>query len=292
MKKAAPPPAISDAELHLAICDAVARLGKPTSPVELRRALPKPYQRPLAEITRLLAELARRGKLFAVKDSKGFRYADRDPAPMVAAAIQAALRGGPLDDRQLAAQVKRALPALDKLVPTVLSAEVARGAVRVHPKAVKQKPRYGLEPPDPTPFLAKALKEIAAVAKQLGPSGVTTAAIHAALGRALGLDRDGGRPPMPERETDDAAVRAALHELASREPPGALLSVRDLRGLLALDKPRFDGAVLRLAGAGEIVLHHHDFPTSLPEGERERLVRDAHDVHYVGVALRPDGGRS
>jgi 2'-5' RNA ligase len=92
---------------------------------------------------------------------------------------------------------------------------------------------------------------------------------------------------------DDDAVRDGLRKLASREPPGALLSVRSLRSLLpSLDKPRFDGALLRLSQEGEIVLHHHDFPSSLSPAERDELVRDEQGVHYVGVAFHPHGRRA
>lgn len=283
-KAAAAQPAISEADLRLALRDTVARLGKPTAPAELRKALPKPYQRPPAEMTRLLADLAREGSLVAVKDGKGFRYADRDPATVLAPAIQGALRDGPLAKKDLEARIKRAAPGFDKMLAAVLTAEIARGAVREHPKAGKQPLRYGLEPPDPTPFLAKAVKDLQALAKKLAPNGVTAASIHAALGRALGLAE---RAPAG----DDDAVLAALRELASREPPGALLSVRALRAITPLDRARFDGTVLRLSRAGKLMLHHHDFPASLSEPERAELVKDEHGVHYVGVAPREDGGR-
>lgn len=286
MKKAAPAPAVSDADLRLALRDAVARLGKPASPAELRKALPKPYQRAVAELTRHLAELARDGGLFAVKDGKGFRYSDRDPASVLAPVIRSALREGPLSKKELEARIERASPGFDKIWPNVLAAEVARGAVREHPKAGKQPLRYGLEPPDPTPFLAKAVKELQALAKKLAPHGVTPGAIHAALGRALGVER-----AREDGAADEGAVLAALRELASREPPGALLSVRGLRALAPLDKARFDGAVLRLSRAGKVTLHHHDFPSSLPDAERAALIVDEHGVHYVGVAPREDGGR-
>jgi hypothetical protein len=33
-------------------------------------------------------------------------------------------------------------------------------------------------------------------------------------------------------------------------------------------------------------LHHHDHAASLPESERNLLIRDASGTHYVGIALR------
>ncbi|MDC3988700.1 hypothetical protein [Polyangium jinanense] len=85
---------------------------------------------------------------------------------------------------------------------------------------------------------------------------------------------------------DDEAVLSALRKLASREPPGSLLSVRTLRTMQKLPAPRFDAAVLRLSRAGKVILHHHDFPTSLPEVERAMLVQDEHGTHYIGIAPR------
>lgn len=275
---------VRPAELRLAVHDAVVRLGAPTSPAELRKALPKLYQRPAAELTGVLDALAREGRLFAVKAGKASKYTDRDPASVLPPAIQAALRDGPLDKKQLAARVERAVPGFGGAFAEILVAQIARGAVREHPKAGKTSARLGLDPPDPTPFLAKVVKDLKALTKQLAPSGVTPNAIYAALGRALGLER------ATDPVADETEVRVALRELSSREPPGALLSVRGLRALTSLDKPRFDGAVLRLARDGELTLHHHDFPASLPEVERAALVQDAHGVHYVGVALREGGG--
>jgi len=280
-KVATPAGGPSDADLRLALRDALARLAKPTSATELRRALPKPYQRPAAELVGLLDALVRDRALFTFREGKTSRYTLLDPEQTVEQAALAALRGGPLTKKDLTARVKRAAPGFEKLLPVVVADLLARGAVREHPKAGSKHPaRYGLEPPDPAPFLAKALEELQAVQKKLAPHGVTPTALHAALGRALGVTQAGG-----DRGLDDEThVLAALGELASREPPGALLSVRSLRAMRPLPKPRFDGAVLRLSRAGKVVLHHHDFPASLKEAERAELVQDERGMHYVGIA--------
>jgi hypothetical protein len=86
------------------------------------------------------------------------------------------------------------------------------------------------------------------------------------------------------QDIDEEKVLAALRELASREPPRALLSVRTLRTLTDLDKRRFDQAALRLSRAGKLTLHHHDFPESLSDDERAKLILDEHGLHYVGIA--------
>jgi len=50
-----------------------------------------------------------------------------------------------------------------------------------------------------------------------------------------------------------------------------------------LPKKDFDRAVLSLASQGKVALHHHDFPTSLSQAEREALVQDERGTYYVGV---------
>lgn len=85
---------------------------------------------------------------------------------------------------------------------------------------------------------------------------------------------------------DESTVLTALRELASREPSGALLSVRALRGLCSLPKTQFDTVVLRLSRAGRVVLHHHDFPASLPEADRAELVVDERGTYYIGIVPR------
>lgn len=287
-----PTTSATDADLRLALRDAVARLAKPISPAELRRALPRPYQRPPADLAKLLAALAHEGALFAVKEGRSLKYAARDPATVLGPAIAEALRGGPLGKKDLTARVKRSAAGFEKLLPGALVEEIKRGAVREHPKAGKTPLRYGLTPPDPTPYLAKITKDLAALQKKLAAHGVTAAAIHASLGRALGVPRMpvSGDVESVDIESDDAAVLAALHRLATAEPPGVLLGVRALRARVALDKERFDRAALRLAQAGKLKLHHHDYPESLPAAERAELVLDARGVHYIGV-VPIDGGQ-
>ena len=285
-KTKAPAAEISAADLRLAVREAVARLGKPTTSTELRRALPKPYQRPAPELAALLAELADEGILFALGQGKTAKYSDRDPAARITDAIRAALAGGPLDKKALAERIKRDAPGLDKALPAALAAAIERGVVFEHPKVGKVAAKYAIDPPDVTPFLTKAVQEMESLARKLAPSGVTLAILHHALGRARGVE---AAAPRASAAGDDDAVRIALRELSSREPPGALLGVRALRAEVRIDKARFDAAVLRLARAGEATIHHHDFPASLPAEERAALVVDERDVHYVGIAPRELG---
>lgn len=276
-----------DAELALALEQVLARLDRPASTKEVRAALPKPLRRPEAELAERLDALVLAHRLFAFTQRKAIRYTVRDPASVVRSAVMAALGAGPLGRKDLTARVKRAVPGLEAATGVALAKLVAEGSVREHPKVGKGQPqRFGLEPPDPAPFLHKVAKDLQALAAKLAPHGVVPAAVYAALGRVLGLDGAAALASVVDEADDDAVVLGAVGDLAAREPNGALLAVRGVRARVTLDKARFDAAVLRLSAAGRVVLHHHDFPASLPEGERAGLVVDAYGTHYVGIAPR------
>lgn len=279
----------SDADLQLSLRDALTRLAKPTSVAELRKALPKPYQRPPAELKRVLDTLVEDKTVFAFQEGKTFKYSVRDPDETLVQATMDALANGPLTKKDLVLRLKQAVPGFDKRLPAVLADLVVRGKVCEHPKAsAKEQARYGLEPPDLTPFLAKAVKEVQAVQKKLASQGVSLSSIIAALGRTLGIATATPTTQVttPQGAADDeSAVLNALRELASREPSGSLLSIGALRALCSLPKTHFDTLVLRLSRAGRVVLHHHDFPTSLSEEKRAELVQDERGTSYVGIAL-------
>lgn len=106
--------------------------------------------------------------------------------------------------------------------------------------------------------------------------------------------RSGPVSAEPGSETDAshggarAAVLSALLRLERESPPGALLSVRELRARTALDKPSFDRAALELAARGRVSLHAHDHASALQESERGALIEDARGVFYIGIASIPD----
>jgi hypothetical protein len=88
-----------------------------------------------------------------------------------------------------------------------------------------------------------------------------------------------------------AAVLSALRQLEQESPPGALLSVRDLRTRSDLDKTSFDRAALELVGQGRVSLHAHDHAGALAESDRRALIEDVRGVFYVGIASIPDARR-
>ena len=91
-----------------------------------------------------------------------------------------------------------------------------------------------------------------------------------------------------DRGAAQVGVLNALRQLERESPPGALLSVRELRARTALDKQSFDRAALELAGQGRVSLHAHDHVGALTEAARCALIEDVRGVHYVGIASIPD----
>jgi hypothetical protein len=88
-----------------------------------------------------------------------------------------------------------------------------------------------------------------------------------------------------------AAVLNVLRQLEQESPPGALLSVRELRTRSDLDKTSFDRAALELVGQGRVSLHAHDHAGALAESDRRALIEDMRGVFYVGIASIPDARR-
>lgn len=89
---------------------------------------------------------------------------------------------------------------------------------------------------------------------------------------------------------DEDLVMAAILQAAAKEPPNTLIPLRRVRELARLSASAFDVAVLALARAGRVVLHHHDHGRGLKPEERRELVYDVEqDIYYVGVAPRRAG---
>jgi hypothetical protein len=146
-----------------------------------------------------------------------------------------------------------------------------------------------LQPPEPGPYLGKAMLELTAVQRLLAPFQISLEAIHDALGRELGLARETGGPSKEPPEGEIASPNAEpllLRAITRLQPPGqrrALVSIRELRRSMGLAKSVFDRVVLSLALQGKVALHHHDFPSSLSPDERDALVRDDQGTYYVGI---------
>ena len=242
---------------------------------------------PLDMVEAALNELIDKGRLYLWQPGKAPYFCVSEPRKTALETILNALAAGPLTEKELVASVRKKLPGyqgMDLKEHLSYSKQVYE-----YPKYGKVKTKYGLKPPEPEPYLGKAIQEINAVQSLLRPYRVSLEAIHAALGRELGLRGDTQVPPRERPQAEESSREAEaliLKGITRLQPPGqgrALVSIRELRRSVGLAKSLFDKAVLSLALQGKVALHHHDFPSSLSPEEREELVRDEQGTYYVGI---------
>ena len=242
---------------------------------------------PLDMVEAALNELIDKGRLYLWQPGKAPYFCVSEPRKTALETILNALAAGPLTEKELVASVRKKLPGyqgMDLKEHLSYSKQVYE-----YPKYGKVKIRYGLQPPEPGPYLGKTVQDITAIQSLLAPFRISLETIHDALGRELGLARETGEPskapPKGEIASPDAEP-LLLKAMTRLQPFGqrrALVSIRELRHSVGLAKGVFDRVVLSLALQGKVALHHHDFPSSLSPEERDELVRDEQGTYYVGI---------
>jgi hypothetical protein len=242
---------------------------------------------PLELIQPALKELMDAGRAHVWQPGKTPYFTPFEPRNTALEIILKALTQGPLTEKEIVGWVRKRLPGYQA---RLLKEHVSySNEVQVHPRYGKVKTRYSLTPPEPGPYLGKAVQEVLAVQRLLAPFHVSLEAIHDAMGRELGLDYESKVAPPERRHLErlfSEEERLILEAITRLQPPGqkrALVSIRELRRTMNLSKKDFDRAVLSLASQGKVALHHHDFPTSLSQAEREALVQDERGTYYIGV---------
>lgn len=147
-----------------------------------------------------------------------------------------------------------------------------------HPPVGRQRsPRFGVNPPDPSPYLGKVKKEFEKVCEKLKKSGVSPDQVFQAASKVL----------MPRPHQD--FVKVIMNKIVEIEPAArqqALVSIPALRAALDLPKEAFDQAILDLAGQARIFLHRHVHPAQISGEEGVQMVTDGKGNYYVGIVLR------
>ena len=295
-RKQRPRPSLALAELGQSILEALRSTTVLASDAAIAGLLPKPYSSEKQRIPTVVKALAHQGLTTRIKLGSTWYSAARDPRATLASLVERWLADEPLTRDAITERLQRVAPGHEKLVGAWLTEAVAEQRVFIHmPAKGTSERRFSIEP-DPRVGLQRTLKALHAELPALTAMGVSTTSVLAVLQSELGLDGSAQTGvESSERVAERARTRRlhaewelleALRLLTAEQPPGALLALRELRARSSLDKWSFDRAVLSLSESGKILLHHHDYPSSLPDIEREALVSDDHGTYYVGVALR------
>ncbi|MBN1548705.1 MAG: hypothetical protein JW902_18795, partial [Syntrophaceae bacterium] len=218
------------------------------SPVAAAGKMKTALKLPLDLIQSALKDLVREGRIHVWQPGKTPYFCILEPGDTALGIMVKALAGGPLTEKELTNRVRKRLPGYQA---RHLREHTSRSdRILEHPKYGKVKTRYGLRPPDPGPYLSKALQEILSVHDLLTPFHITLEAIHEVLGRELGLEPGTGAP-FRERLRGEPGSREAesliFEGITRLQPPGqrrALVSIRELRRSVSLMKSVFDQAVL------------------------------------------------
>jgi hypothetical protein len=225
----------------------------------LRAKLPKPFQRPRAELEASLKALVARGEVFRHPTVKT-KFLSYDAREAVRELVRASLGPKALSEAELKRQVAKKGAslglgrALGPLAGEALRALVRGGLAFEHrsppPPGESKRPapktlRYANEPPrsiELAPYVRKAAREMKALLKRLAPFGATTAEALRAFALELGvaalpaLENDvGGRStnlgnggttgsPRPNGNPANGVVREA-HEAHSVRGAEAVLAV-------------------------------------------------------------------
>jgi hypothetical protein len=155
---------------------------------------------------------------------------------------------------------------------------------------------FGNRPPTPEPYLKDVGQRLATVVERLKAADVPLVELRRALVQmvesagipftsAVAANGETERPAGPG-SVDLVALMKQIEPGAQR---GALVTSRDLRRAAKLSKPDFDALALALGRQEKLVLHRHDFASSLSPEEQDELVSDGQGNYYVGLALRPPG---
>jgi hypothetical protein len=256
---------------------------------QLKKALPKSFQRVHERALSALRDLATRGEIHRWSKGSVERFYQRDPIATLEEVVPRELALGPLDARVLKNRVEAVATGHGDLLNEWLKSALARGVVFMHaPTSPRSKEkRYGREP-DMRLLLKAPLVALRKTLVDLDARGISRSRVAAVLLEELGVST-AAPSPASNGTTSQGAKRElldALAKLAAENPAGALLSVRELRRRISLGKSQFDTTALLLSKEGAVSLHYHDHPASLPENERKELVQDGRGGHYVGIALR------
>lgn len=282
--------------------------SRPLGKTNLEKNIPKSAPIAKKDLPELLAQLVASG-LIRAHGKRATVYWLPELEDRAGGRILEALRDTPLTQTELKNKLRSLLPGWPQTKREEMLARLIREkrVYRVAPltgKARLLSVRAELTPQD---YVRLALQLAAGKLKSRGFTAEEVFALARELSQPVPIAAEPVAPapvvsplaPSPLAESNLATpvltpvLEEVILEQMNRIKPdaanGALVSIAELRRALAgemPDKSVFDEAILRLAEAGRVALHHHDYPGSLSQEERDALVLDERGNYYIGIALR------
>ena len=283
-----------------AVRELVCSAAVPLSAKDIKKLWKCSFKLTDTELLALLRELLSDGTIFEIPGKSvagAVRYWGRDVLQFASASVLEELRQrGTLPTAKLRASVKwlddvRYAELLDRLA--------AQNLIFRHPamKAGKSAQLlWGIAPPSPEPWLKPIREQLCEVVRQLRAASVSAtdlrrAAVDMLESAGISLGATTGSTAASASATAAVSVPSVdlvrlMRQLDAGADRGALVTARVLRGAAGLSKKQFDELALQLSRAGRLVLHRHDFASSLSVVERDELVTDGEGQYFVGMALR------
>jgi len=284
---------------HIASAAALSVVEQALDPVtvsEVGKQIKLPFKLTSPEVASILSELVQSGQIHEIpaKTAKsGPRYWNKDTAEYSQRTIVTLLEDkGPQPETSIKSSVKWLDAAQSKRLIQEL---IQSRAICVHPPVgTSKKIIYGTRPPAPEPYLKKVEGPLRSTVELLTQANVSPVELRRAVVQMLESAGVSIGPSTGSVERGTAPAKsfgdliAMMKQIESAAERGALVSARDLRRATGLTKAEFDSRALALAQRGELVLHQHDFASSLSPAERDELITDGRGAYYVGLALRPE----
>lgn len=263
---------------------ALRQSSQPLTVTKLEKAIPRSAIKSKKDLPELLKQMVKSDQVRSHK-ARSSVYWLPDHEEQASARILEALSEVPLTQTELKNKLRSLLigwpPARrDELLARLIK---EKRVYKVAPLTGKAKLLSLRAEPAPQDYIKLALR--LAVAK-LEPLGFTAEQIFAEAQDFLRREPI-AREPRTQSPPFDQTVIERMIQLKLAAANGALVSLTELRRSLAAEIPEkssFDQAVLRLAEQGIVVLHRHDYPSSLSQQERDALVSDERGNYFIGIS--------
>ncbi len=266
MSQVTNPPSQPDADLISVIHKTLAQAPEPLSANALRGQLPKPYRKPVEELTEILTVMVQRREIHeATRYRSSRRFWARDFNEYAKGEIVAAVSQQPLTRNKLKTTLK-VKGVSEELRRSLIKELLAAGRVYELPAITGQTKLLSSSPCDPRPYVQWAvnrfvkgeLKKLAEKLKKVDVSPTEVTAVAAAL--LTQISEDDAQPssaPSPSSTSHKTSANAAstsshepphtdrvdmllkaMREIEPRAPQGAMVGVPELRQRLAEAYPQ------------------------------------------------------